>query len=228
MASLVNCDWRASKPSKQLYPNDFWRALTHFNSLFKQPRSLNDRYRMITHWNLSTICTTQPPLSNRSLFAAVVTCWIRLSEAVCGRYNAYCVLLWKSAMQRLRGTGCVPFFCLGGDRELVFLARSLVTGWQDSEPSCAGGMHFRFLSVPFFPYRSACVSFSFYSTYFDSPSISIRVISSGAYRLEHVWAPTPGIHLLAVIFRSSSTLQWLLVQTRAYSTAPRQTSSYLH
>lgn len=98
-------------------------------------------------------------------------------------------------MQRLRGTGCVPFFCLGGDRELVFLARSLVTGWQDSEPSCAGGMHFRFLSVPFFPYRSACVSFSFYSTYFESPSISIRVISSGAYRSEYVWAPTPPLFL---------------------------------
>lgn len=91
---------------------------------------------MITHWNLSIIC-------NR--------CWIRLSEAVCRRYNAYCVLLWKSAMQWLCGTGCVPFFCLGGDRELVFLARSLVTGWQDSEPSCAGGMHLRFLSVPFPP-----------------------------------------------------------------------------
>lgn len=51
-----------------------------------------------------------------------------------------------------------PIFLFGGDRELVFLARSRVTGRHDSEPSCAGvvgvvggWMHFlsRFLSVSF-------------------------------------------------------------------------------
>lgn len=31
-----------------------------------------------------------------------------------------------------------PIFLFGGDRELVFLARSRVTGRRDSEPSCAG------------------------------------------------------------------------------------------
>lgn len=47
--------------------------------------------------------------------------------------------------------GCVQqdvaYFLFGGDRELVFLARSHVTGRHDSEPSCAEGDAFPLTSL---------------------------------------------------------------------------------
>lgn len=48
-------------------------------------------------------------------------------------------------------SGCVEqdvaYFLFGGDRELVFLARSHVTGRHDSEPSCAEGDAFPLTSL---------------------------------------------------------------------------------
>lgn len=130
---------------------------------------------------------------NRWLSVAVSTCWIILFEAV--SYHVFHGVLWKSAMQWLRWTGCGLFSVWRRPRTSISsqIPCDRPT-WQQAQ-LCRGGC----ISSPvsclslFFSYPSPCLSFSFYSTYFESPSTCLH---HGHQEWSLQWCNTPSLNIL--------------------------------